>query len=117
MKATIIRADEVKAGNRILFAKQILKVTEIFPLGGRTAVWIEFEEHIGKDFGRTELVARIDPEPVEEREKWRATCGHVRCYGSEIQMRHWADAQKDPVAIEHVRETVLSREEIKPQTA
>jgi hypothetical protein len=61
------------------------------------------------------LVARILPDPVEEREKWRATCGHVTTYGSEIQVRTWADWQNGPVTIEHVRETVLSREEVKSE--
>jgi hypothetical protein len=57
------------------------------------------------------LVARILPEPVEEREWWQATACSVGTEGTEQECREWMKGRKG--IIEHVRETVLSREEVK----
>lgn len=87
---------------------------------------------------RDELIARIDPEPVEEREYWRVKYERYRdtpdgkgyftsCTDAsptrEIAVERYERRLPNPdttilmvkdAFIEHIRESVLSREEVKP---
>jgi len=113
MKAEIVWADQIKAGDQIQWFNSIYRIERIDVIHGCGMREIHLESGTKLVKFDADFVARILPDPVEEREEWRATCGHVTTYGSEIQVRTWADWQNGPVTIEHVRETVLSREEVK----
>ena len=140
MRATIVRADEVKVGDRILSGSTIRTVE--FTKENATAtkfkwLWIQFVGGPGRDQNSDDLVCRIDPEPVVEQEFWRVKYEHYRDTpdGKGYYTRHTDASPTREIAIEryrrrypdtwttisfakdatieHVRETVLSREEIK----
>jgi hypothetical protein len=121
ISAEVVRADQIRVRDRIVNQGKEYAIELVEEFEDEYGVaWISTKFTTLSDFNHFEfhagsLVARILPEPVEVRESWRATCNQVTTYGSEIQARAWASAQKyQRVTIEHVRETIISREEVQP---
>jgi hypothetical protein len=134
--AEIVRADQVKVGDTVLLWGQPLKILSIKAESG--LIHTEYKDSDGEihsvRFGLEGRVARILPEPVEVREYWRikyerfAIIDGKECWlnGAVIardtgeralealENRYPANREhiRNPI-IEHVRETVLSREEVR----
>lgn len=144
MNAEIVRADEIKAGDCVLLWGQTLHVisidlqsTEHDPL-----LYMEYrdadDELHSARFWSQGLIARILPAPLEVREFWRVRYEHYRdtpdgkgfytrrtdaSPTKEIAVERYRKRHPDSgktmsfakdATIEHVRETILSREEVKP---
>lgn len=134
MNAEIVRADQIKAGEQYAILTTgrapLCSLHDVFPLWTRGA-----ENEPGWIPGQ--LVAKILPEPVEVREYWRLSYEWLRATPdcrlewaeSVHSFRYKADAEERlgrawkthasgreirKQRIEHVRETILSREEVKP---
>lgn len=135
-----VEARHINVGDRISWTSRIWTVKSISldtyedGRGGTFAPGFVFVlDDDGKDkpilFGKNELVARILPDPLEVREFWRVafvryhrptdgtdynqerlkSCGNRDTVINLLNDQDFTDA-----VIEHVRETVLSREEVKP---
>ena len=118
MKAKIIHITELKRCDIfVTIAGRPTRVHEKHVSGGQVMSWPDPDKF--PDFAPGEMVARIDPEPVKEREFWRVKTesGYQHPHENEWEaMVHARELACDEfsVVIEHVRETVLSREEVKP---
>lgn len=137
MKATIIKASELKVGDEILCV-QVCLIVELAPaiVKGRPLI-IRGKPRIDASlvvrpegdpmstrFHPDELVTRIDPgepEPVEVREYWNLEMrASDIAVGRRVHSRESLDhilknRGASTVTIEHVRETVLSRETVLPE--
>lgn len=142
IQAEVVRADQIRPGDRIVFEGDI-RAVEKFEEGENT-VCVEFDGDEYTEFlAAWCLVARILPEPtlraedlpVEVREFWRVHYerfaiingkedwqrGITVARDTEEQARKSFEGRypvnrghiRSPI-IEHVRETIISREEIKP---
>ena len=110
--ADIVRADQIRVGEK--YAILTTGKAPLVSLDDSVPLWTCGDKN-EPGWIPGQIVTRILPDPVEVRDFWRATCNQVTTYGSEIQVRAWTDAQKfQRVTIEHVRETILSREEVQP---
>jgi|LakMenE01Jun11ns_1017448.scaffolds.fasta_scaffold9580375_1 hypothetical protein len=121
--AEVVRADQIRVGDRIILWGSVFKtvsvtviecvvITECIEDDGV----IRVSRHSPKSF-----VARILPMPVEVREFWRAVHDDIdgEVFGKPCDDREGALADAESTrngdcAIEHVRETILSREEVQP---
>jgi hypothetical protein len=122
MRSEIVHLTELKRGDLFVSIEgRILQVHKKHISGGQVMSWPDMEKF--PDFAPGEMVARILPDPVEEREKWYVYASDSsgidrRIYSFEdydeaIQNAIERSRSFSKVEIEHVRETVLSREEVK----
>jgi hypothetical protein len=142
MKAEIVRADEIKAGDRIYDwqTEEIQTVNSIYESAILRGWLISRCDKPGFSYENhpESLVCRILPEPVEEQEFWRVRYEHYRdtpdgkgFYArfteasptKEIAIKRYRRRHPDSgktvsfakdATIEHVRETIISREEVRP---
>lgn len=126
MKAEIVRADEIKAGDRIFEREtgEIQKIESIYE-SSILRGWLIFRcDQPGPSYEHrpASLVCRVVPEPTEEREFWQVVNCGVRLDGerydnpgdARIAANYLRQKIRD-IEIEHVRITVLSREEVKKE--
>jgi hypothetical protein len=124
MLAEIVPVKEIRTGDSILLWGQPLKIFGIKV--ENSLIHADYKDSDGEihsvRFGLTGLIARILPEPVEVRESWIVS--HEGRYGTykgrfmhepdaKLYMKDAIEVGESQVAIEHVREIVLSREEVK----
>lgn len=121
-----VRADQIKAGDTILGRIKLYQVDRVSEIHGTGMI----DLYKGDSFSRyttDTLVARILPEPVDAREGWwfsevfidygQETQGQWHVFNTYEEAKRYAiehNAPCDGKRIEHVRETVLSREEVNP---
>jgi hypothetical protein len=113
MKAEIVRADEIRVGDKIVWCDAAVDVKTIDSGYYHGVERIQFNALCVDNLliKPSAKVARILPEPVEVREFWEATSCSVATEGTEQECRNWIKGRSG--VIEHVRITVLSREEVK----
>jgi hypothetical protein len=137
--AEVVRADQIRVGDQIRgkMPQGNIDVTRVQEIHGTGFIDIYQGDTIYR-WLKTDEVARVPPPPVEVRDFWRcsyewkrATADfriewtksvytfQSRCHAEEKLDSAWRTHANGPdgiknQTIEHVRETVLSREEVQP---
>ena len=112
--AEIVRADQIRVGDRILRSGKIILIAIVErDLGDDTHAFKTYkwpdETWRGKP---SDFVARILPEPVEVRELWRAECHGMTYEGDKQQCREWIRMLGYVSTLEEITEIVKIREEV-----
>ena len=137
--AEVVRADQIRVGDRLRHRRYTITVDETYPLKmvdtGSIKQIIRYRHPDGlasvswRAFPDTE-VYRVLPEPVEVRDFWRATV-HAGEDGDQVYddlawncnsreecietaAKTCKNVRQESATIEHVRETIISREEVQP---
>ena len=123
IQAEIVRASDLNPGDRFTYIDCLIMADAVTHFHDSQCVRVDF--HIAgvsqhAFWSETAFVARILPEPVEVREFWRAVHEDLdgERFGEECETREdaigdGANLRVDSFEIEHVRETILIREEVK----
>lgn len=138
MNAEIVRAGALRPDDIIAYGKHILLVGEVDIDSTPGVAWVQIDGHVNKvAFDFDDWVPKLLPDPVEVREYWRCSYEWKRATPDcriewaesvhEFRAKIDAEERLDRAIkthangreirkqrIEHVRETVLSRKEVKP---